>query len=119
VSLDADTDLTVQLGDAGGYEATGYVSNASGTVPTDSMTTAFIVTTGCEAVNVISGVLTLTRWAVDEDIWLLTGMTNGTYHAFCSGSKTLSAELTSIRLNSQTGTANFDAGEARVFFKVR
>jgi hypothetical protein len=125
VSIDAaNQHVVVQLGDAGGYETTGYTSyvernsGASAVLSdTDGFHTSLDADT--DAAHTMDGVITLTRWDTSEHLWMAQIMTVNSlpliFYGF--GTKTLSEALTSIRLNTQSGTDNFDAGEARVMYR--
>jgi hypothetical protein len=114
----------IQLGDAGGYETSGYVGISASIDSTNAVETA--VTDGFSAArpgiwaaaNVLSGTVQLARWATDEHIWVASGTTSSaTEIHWVSGTKTTSQALTSIRLTTTGGAAVFDAGEARVRYR--
>lgn len=112
----------LQLGDAGGYETSGYVGEVSiiqGANPNESAVTdgfSLARATNFAAADLITGVLRLSRWDVAEHQWLASGqfITEGTIiHSVC-GYKTTSQAMDRIRLTTTGGAATFDAGEARV-----
>ncbi len=121
--------IGVQLGDAGGYETTGYVSSLmySTTTYFDSDTTRFLVSDGgMDATDTLDGVLRLMRFDDPDDgaptfTWIGSG--NGTRSvsgtislAFSfGGRKSTTQALTSLRIILAAG--NFDAGSARVRWK--
>jgi hypothetical protein len=125
VSVDAAEDIIIQLGDAGGYETSGYVSTAAydtdtgegGAGSDETSTAGFIITTNNGAATTNDGVIRLIRWDTSEHLWMATGIINGVKLIYSAGTKTTSGALTSIRLNTASGTDNFDAGEARIRFK--
>lgn len=115
----------IQLGDAGGYEITGYVASVAVIEATNAgetdITAGFQVARAGDyaAADTMIGVVRLTRWDDAEHLWFADGnvTASGAELHFLSGSKTLSEALTSIRLNTPGGTATFDAGEARVRYR--
>lgn len=116
VSKDAATETQVQLGDAGGMETTGYFS-ASGDAGGTSHSTAGLVIRDPGAADALAGTMVLEHLGGNE--WVAShSLAKGTSgsNAACSGggSKTLSGELTQIRLTSFSGTAAFDAGAVRI-----
>ncbi len=122
VSLNAATDILIQIGTASGIEAAGYVG-------TSSLVAAAVVTTGLSsgwrlfdnsaaASNVMSGALVLTKMA--GDTWIATGMFGDSSEVatrITAGSKTLAGALTQVRVTSVTGTAAFDAGSINVSYE--
>lgn len=108
VSTDGIAELQVQIGDAGGIETSGYVSDASDGGGTDSSTIGFICTRNISAGSSISGVCTLTRH--DGNIWIQgSNCSKNSVTAAGAGRKTLSAELDRIRITNSLGDT-FDAG---------
>jgi hypothetical protein len=111
----------IQLGDGGGYETSGYVGVTASTTGSDLHTDGFetVRPTNYAASDTVFGALRLHRWATDEHIWIATGIFNEQVDGvfWLSGTKTTSAVLTSIRLNTTGGTATFDAGEARIRYR--
>lgn len=118
VSLSGSDQLSVQIGDAGGIETTGYVSTAASAnngAATDvvSSTSSFVVYSGAST-RVVSGILTLAR-VNSSHLWVASGAfklstANGTVSA---GSKTLSAALDRVRV-TRDGTNTFDAGSVNI-----
>jgi hypothetical protein len=115
----------IQLGDSGGYETTGYgcviMRDSGGGTGWETDGTGIRcgqITIWAAAGNV-SGIIRLARWDTSEHLWIFDGVPDQTetYNMLVTGKKTLSAALTSIRLNTTNGTATFDAGEARVRWK--
>lgn len=122
VSLSGSDHVLVQLGDAGGFETSGYsalsvfLANSSGT--TVASTAGFIAFIGVSGARALTGHMVLTRitgtnrW-IASHVWsdAVDGMSaNG------SGSKTLSAELTQLRIDT-TGANTFDAGQIAVMYE--
>jgi hypothetical protein len=96
--------LGVQLGDSGGIETTGYVSGYEGI----SSTTQFVVSTsGGGGSEKVYGSVVLTR-VNGSHTWVSSHSVHRTGPAVVSGGgvKTLSAELTTVRLTSSSMYSN-------------
>ena len=115
----------VQLGDAGGFETSGYTGNVSvgsnGVAWTVGATPAsgFGLSTSNAAGSVYTGKLVLDRingneWVASGD-WAQTTATISTH--LLTGAKTLSATLTQIRLTTVGGSDQFDAGTVNVSYE--
>lgn len=120
VSFDGTASFSIEIGDSGGYETTGYLSSAgtfaAGGSSTNS-TAAFRLTNDVAASEAFSGVLILVN--EDGDKWSIAGfIANGeSGDAYgTSGGKTLSATLDRIQLTSIAGTANGDAGSVNILY---
>ena len=120
VSHDGTSDYLVQLGDAGGIEATSYLStvwwqvSASNSLAVD--TAGFGLTGSVDANTTIHGTLHLHLEDSANFTWVASGvlMTNDTTRLMNSaGSKSLSAELTQIRITSVSADT-FDAGAINI-----
>lgn len=124
VSTSGTNDLFIRLGDGGGIEDTGYTSKVlmlatSGTTAEDE-TTAFIAGQ-LAASSVLHGTITLTLEDAAGFTWVSTGILNysdaTTQMALSSGSKSLSAALTTVRITTDGGTDTFDAGAVNVLYE--
>lgn len=126
VSTNSSTALLgIQLGDSGGIEATGYISRAVVTKDAAAsvglnITTRFgIVVESGSASIAYSGHVILTRVNASH-LWVCSAVIstdNATLAvAHTAGNKTLSAELTTVRLMNSTG-ATFDAGSVNVLYE--
>lgn len=113
VSTDNTSNLLIQIGDAGGIEDTGYVSTAWAPGTSSATSTAgFLVTSSHGASDVVSGTMTLKLVDAATFQWVATGsvLSSATITmAISNGLKSLSAELTTVRVTSVTPD-NFDAG---------
>lgn len=116
--------VIVQLGDAGGIETTGYLGSVSSLNSTD--TTSTNTTTGMPAITnfgdagVAHGTLTLTLEDATNFTWVATGVlgnSNTAANNLSGGSKSLSAELTQLRITTVAGTASFDAGAFNILYE--
>jgi hypothetical protein len=117
VSLSGTDSMLIQLGDAGGFETSGYVSagaNQAGSVVTS--TAGFVVRAGA-ATEAISGHVLLTLLNSSNFSWIGSNMaTKGDGCIYSGGKKDLSAELTQVRI-TRTGSDTFDAGAAAIQFQ--
>ena len=123
VSTNGNDSWLVQLGDAGGFEVTGYASCGSlldTGVATSSSTAGFIIRTANSS-RVASGVLTLDLEDSTDFTWVsshnLMDVTAATATFLGAGSKSLSAELTQIRITTTGGTNTFDAGVVNISYE--
>ena len=116
VSTDGNAGQAVQLGDAGGYETTGYYYNfgALGVSPTgyyrSNSTSSFHNDSFALASQVYWGTIILTKaggnfWNI---LWRFNEQTSN-YNGFCFGGKATSAALTQVKFAPTSG--NWDAGQ--------
>lgn len=116
VSLSGTDSLLVQLGDAGGIETSGYTSESvrvDGSPNVATSTAGFIIR-AVDAAALQSGSLILTLVDASTFTWSATGsfgIEGASVVTITSGSKSLSAELTTVRL-AATGANTLDAGKA-------
>ena len=122
VSLDGTNKVTVQIGDSGGIETSGYTSGSvegsdnqspvSGATATDS----FTMQVSSSAAQIVSGQMILTLEDAANYTWCSshTVFFYSRYAAFGGGSKTLSAELTQVKILPNSG--NFDAGAVNIMY---
>lgn len=109
VSLSGTDHLLIQIGDSGGFETSGYASSSSGY----GNTAGFIMYIGTAA-NTVSGVMHLVH--MGGNAWAeMHGHARGTSASYGGGARTLSAELTQVRL-TRTGSDTFDAGAVNIVY---
>lgn len=122
VSLSGTDNLLIQLGDDGGIETSGYTSVSSniaaGSTAVASSTAGIIIFSGA-AGNNISAVIVLDLKDSANFEWSASG--TGQRNALTStivthGIKSLSAELTQVRL-TRTGSDTFDAGSVSISYE--
>lgn len=122
VSTNGTSIPLIQLGDSGGIENSGYVGNV-GTFGATSFNAAAFGGTGFglsqawSATTTLNGMITLTRQT--GNTWAETQSTSSiasVLFTLGSGSKALSAELTTVRLTTTNGTDAFDAGSINVMY---
>jgi len=115
VSQSTTVGMNVQLGDAGGIEATGYLSTSDRTGNNlATSTTAFLFEMAYADVA-LGGVMTLARVNASHD-WVVSFLGRGraAFNIYVGGSKTLSAELTQIKVSVVSGA--FDAGSTQILY---
>jgi len=113
-STSSTTETLLQLGDAGGIEATGYVGGASNYVAHLNATTGFTFYNE-SAGAIMSGCITLTLHDAASNTWVCSGQyddTVGAQTVSIAGSKSLTGELTTVRINA--GADTMDAGSINV-----
>ncbi len=116
VGLSGSNEMELLLGDSVGFETSGYVSQRttirSGTTPTmGNQTTGFLLD---QDSGLMDGIVILTRMD-DSHLWAMSGIwrVTSSKHAFGTGTKTISAELTQIRI-TPIGGNTFDAGSINI-----
>lgn len=110
--------LLVQLGDTDGIETSGYVSTGLGSDNTGnavSNSTAGFYMHSVAAADVFSGIITLVLTDAANFTWVCehNGKCTTTFVVHGGGHKSLSAELTQVRM-TVTGTNTFDAGSINI-----
>ncbi len=121
VSTSSTDNVIIQLGDAGGIETSGYLSTSSSMTDAaspnvTSRTDGFVIFTA-SAAAVRHGSVTLTLLDSSAFEWVANGVISRTDAArsiTVSGSKSLSAALTTVRITTTGGTDTFDAGKVNV-----
>jgi hypothetical protein len=115
VSTSGTDFILFQLGDAGGFETSGYVSVSDrGLAQTTTSTAGFVLRIG-GTTNTYRGSLTLTLLDASTFTWVGAGLFNEASNSLrTSGEKSLSAELTQIRITTTGGTDTFDAGSINI-----
>jgi hypothetical protein len=116
VSFNASATITIQLGDSGGIEATGYASAVAGGSTTS--TTAFVLADTQVAASlyhgqVIISLLGSNTWVYSSGVYA----TSATQANVGAGVKSLSDTLTQVRISSAAGTATFDAGSINILYE--
>ena len=118
-SINSTSRILIQLGDAGGFENTGYISSATNVASNISSTAGFIVTVAADAALTYSGRITFSLENSSSFTWASSGalaVDNGST-SISGGAKSLSAELTQIRFTTVSGTDTFDAGEINISYE--
>jgi hypothetical protein len=122
VSTNGTSMLLVQIGDAGGIEATGYLGTSSqmdSSVASTAFTTGFGIRVQA-ASGVMHGTMKLSLENAAAFTWVASGVFARSELAVTvvsSGSKSLSATLETVRLTTVNGTDAFDAGSVNVIWE--
>ena len=116
VSTNSTGVILIQIGDSGGIETTGYDATAStlsaASTAATAYTTGFGIFSASSAAVEAEGIVTLT---LSDGTWFAESAVkvNGSpTHGVGSGNKTLSSELTQVRISGNGGT--FDNGSAQI-----
>ena len=116
VSTNDVSNFLIQLGDSGGFETSGYISEANGDGLTASSTAGFILSSVIEGGKNYSGQTRILRFSGNK--WVGIGTLSAASPIFNSGgSKELSDQLTQIRLTTVAGNT-FDSGEVNILYRV-
>jgi len=115
VSTNGSDNLYIQLGDSGGIESTGYVSEVSNRGGDLTSTTGFVITRSQVSSSTCYGIVTICNctgntWISSANV-SITSLVNSS-----AGSKTLSATLDRIRITGG-GTNTFDAGQVNIMYE--
>jgi hypothetical protein len=121
VSTNSTGAILIQLGDAGGYETTGYVgtgtSNSTGASPvTSNFTTGFGLASASVAAQTNQGIATICLLGSNNWVFSFVGGRDNAVDLRGAGTKTLSDTLTSVRLYID-GTQQFDAGTINILYE--
>jgi hypothetical protein len=118
VSTNGVSPLTIQLGDSGGFETTGYAGGAVNQSPTYTANTVGLnlMPTNIAAASVMGHAL-LTN--IGGNTWVLSAgvQLSSTGFLGAGGSKTTSETLDRIRITTVNGTDTFDAGTINVLYE--
>ena len=120
LSSNGTSNYLIQLGDAGGFETTGYVSGAHRGAQSATSTAGFIVSTSNNTTATICGVITLILEKSSTFQWVSHGVLSDPSVPegwWSAGYKALSQELTQIRITTVNGTDTFDAGFVNVQYE--
>jgi hypothetical protein len=120
VSISGTSLPMIQIGDSGGLETTGYICVGALLGPSSNANTAYTtgitIKTDATAAGLMSGTVVANRLTGNE--WCfhgaLTFFAPANYAAMVSGFKSLSAELTTVRLTAVNGSDTFDAGKVSI-----
>lgn len=118
VSTSGTSPVQIQLGDSGGIETTGYISNAfsynSGTAA--NSTTGLLVDEGFSgAAQQRSGAYVINLLA--SNVWVGFGVLTTTAVTPSAGTKSTSATLDRIRITTVNGTDTFDGGTINITYE--
>ena len=118
VSTSGTSPVQIQIGDAGGIEATGYLSGAQTVGSAANITTGFSLEQSCAGTSVRHGMAFIST--LGSNIWSYSTITNRsdtTAISWGAGSKTLSDTLDRVRITTVNGTDTFDAGSINILYE--
>lgn len=118
ISTNGSDDLWVQLGDAGGFETSGYDQQAAMPASAGSTTTSAFAVVRNSSAQAMFGAMRLYRTSEASHIWFADHSISGstTWASIGGGTKTLSDVLTQVRL-TRAGTNTFDLGEVQAAYR--
>jgi hypothetical protein len=119
VSTNGTSQTQIQLGDAGGFETSGYVGTTglNSSFVNYSSGFTFDTASSVSAATVRYGAMILNY--VGANMWVVCGTGgNGASGVFYfGGTKTLSDTLTQVRITTVNGTDTFDAGTINILYE--
>ena len=119
VSISGTANLRIQLGDSGGFETTGYLGTDQAFSTITNWSAGFD-TNAFGATALVHGAVILTLEDSTDFTWICSGQLGSESGAqnlrHMAGSKSLSAELTQIRITTSNGTDTFDAGSLNILY---
>ena len=124
VSTNGSSEVLIQLGTAGGIQATGYLGAGvvvTSAVAASNYSTGFLNFTNAEgASSVRHGSVILTLEDASSGAWSCQGSlassAAGRFYGM-AGSKTLSGTLDRVRITTVNGTDTFDAGSINILYE--
>lgn len=122
VSTTGVSALRMLLGDAGGFEGTGYAGTVGNSVGAGlwSTSTGIDLQTASVAAGLWTGVVTLVLMNVTTNTWFVDGVLARTDTASMftiTGRKALSDTLTQLRITTVGGSDTFDAGAINIAYE--
>ena len=125
VSTNGTSPVIVQLGDSGGVENTGYVSQAAGisttvidTTRSGTNTDGFRLAVNVHAASdAITGKIDIVN--ISSNTWIAQGIiiASASFPTMTVGSKTTSATLDRVRITAANGSDEFDAGSINILYE--
>ena len=119
-STNGTSSFIIQIGDSGGIENTGYLSTVTTSGGATALTSGFKIVFNNVAASTYNGLILLRLMDSATFGWVAMGnmAQNGTTNLHSSaGSKSLSAELTTVRITTEGGVNTFDAGTVNVSYR--
>ena len=123
ISTNGTSPPTVQIGDSGGIEVSGYVGaigrTGTGTAGANN-STGFLMEDDSGASAVLNGNLILTLFNASTNTWTAMGIfgRSDSANVFSQGGyKSLSATLDRVRITTTGGTDTFDAGSINILYE--
>jgi len=119
ISTDGTNVIIVQLGDAGGFEDSGYLAAGITVASIAARTDSFPLSQNSATGALYHGTLHCNLLSASAFTWIASGTfvrSDGPYEIHAAGSKSLSAELTQVRITSVSAD-DFDAGAVNISFE--
>ena len=120
VSTDGTSAKLIQIGDSGGIETTGYSSCGYilTTIVAAGFASAGYAIYSEVASHALRGSVILTLESSSTNTWCAQGVLSGSTASnfLISGDKSLSATLDRVRITTELGTQNFDAGSINIAY---
>ena len=119
ISTDGSNIIIVQLGDAGGFETSGYIAAGITVASIAARTDSFPLSQNSAAGGLYHGTLHCNLLSASAFTWIASGTfirSDGPHEIHAAGSKSLSAELTQVRITSVSAD-DFDAGAVNISFE--
>ena len=116
LSTNGSNDYIIQIGDSGGIENTGYVSESSDRGGDVTSTEGFILTRTSTSTSACYGIATICNFSSNS--WIssanisITGIVSSS-----AGSKSLNATLDRIRITTVGSSDTFDAGSVNIMYE--
>jgi len=120
VSVDGTESLMIQLGDAGGIETSGYLAMVQNVNATTKSTAGFQLLREGSAAQKHHGSIIFSLEDSTAFTWISNGNlgdSTGTNWSGSAGSKSLSAELTQLRITTTGTPDDFDAGAINISYE--
>jgi len=120
VSTNGTVNRLVQLGDSGGIETSGYLG-AGSLIGSTVGSTLYAIGFGirlASATDTWSGIISLLK--ISGNTWVASGVlstSNAANTLTVAGSKTLTGDLTTVRITTVNGTDTFDAGSVNIIYE--
>ena len=113
VSLTANDDIIVQIGDSGGIESSGYTSGSASLV---NSTIGYILRYGL-GTRILNGMMDISNLTLNTWVSTHSGNIGLSSDIYGAGSKSLSSTLDRIRITTVNGTDTFDAGTINISYE--
>jgi hypothetical protein len=124
VSTNGTSRPSIQLGDSGGIETTGYAGStsavASASANSLNFTSGFEFNTVQTGAAVLHGSAVFSLFSASTNTWVCNAAlmdSASTYSSFAGGSKSLTGVLDRVRITTQGGTDTFDAGTINILYE--
>lgn len=119
-SISGTANWLIQIGDAGGPETSGYLGGSANVNFSNTAFTAGFGWFGNDAAGVYHGRMVLTLENAAAFTWVCSAViarSDAAQMYLTAGSKSLSAELTQVRITTSNGSDTFDAGVINISYE--